>query len=289
MQTSLSQTRVFSGPTGPTGSTVPTGSLGLLGSVGVDISSILSSWWATILVVILLVIVFAVYYQTIGYYFKLGWDRLSWSKSKNEKVEITTPTGGPTAILTPAPAHSEGEGAGASIGKSFSNVANKIESDVEAALGVATGGKKQVFNVARNVYTFAEAEPLCRAFGAELATYDQVKEAYNAGADWCNYGWAKGQLALYPTQKSTYEKLQAGPEKERMMCGLPGVNGGFFPNESQRFGVNCYGPRPAETALDQREETAENSDITFDREVNRFRSELNSISVKPFSSNSWSA
>lgn len=282
MQTNLSQTRVFSGPTGATGS------LGLVGSLGVDISSILSSWWATILVVVLLVIVFAIYYQTIGYYFKLGWDRLSWSKANNEKVEIASPTGGPTATLTPAPAPAS-EGAGASIGKSFSNVANKLESDVEAALGVATGGKKQVFNVARNVYTFAEAEPLCRAFGAELATYDQVKEAYNAGADWCNYGWAKGQLALYPTQKSTYEKLQKGPEKERMMCGLPGVNGGFFPNESQRFGVNCYGPRPAETALDQREETAENSDIPFDREVNRFRAELDSISVKPFSSNSWSA
>jgi len=239
-----------------------------------------------------LVIVFAIYYQTIGYYFKLGWEQLSWSKSNNEKVEIASPTGGPTATLTPAPAPasaSEGEGKGASIKKSFSKVANKLESDVEAALGVATNEKKQVFNVARNVYTYAEAEPLCRAFGAELATYDQVKEAYNAGADWCNYGWAKGQLALYPTQKSTYEKLQAGPENERMTCGLPGVNGGFFQNESQRFGVNCFGLRPAETALDQRIETAEDSDITFDREVNRFRSELNSISVKPFSSNSWSA
>lgn len=255
-----------------------------LGSAGFNINSLFTSWGATIAVVVLLVIVFAVYYQTIGYYFNLGWERLSWSKAHHEKVEVSTPDGGPSALLTPAPS--------SSLGKAM----DKLESDVESALGSGfsvtgsgSGGKPQVFNVARNLFKFSEAEPLCRAYGAELATYDQVKEAYKAGADWCNYGWVKGQLALYPTQKSTYEKLQTGPESERMMCGLPGVNGGFFPNEDQRFGVNCYGPRPVETALDQREHIAETTDIPFDREVNRFRSELNSFPVSPFNSDSWSA
>ena len=250
-----------------------------IGSVGFNINSLLTSWGATIAVVVLLVVVFAVYYQTIGYYFNLGWERLSWSKAHNEKVEVSTPDGGPSALLTPAPDSS-----------SFGKAIDKLESDVESALGSVTGSSKsQVFNVARNIFKYSEAEPLCRAYGAELATYDQVKEAYKAGADWCNYGWVKGQLALYPTQKSTYEKLQAGPESERMMCGLPGVNGGLFPNADQRFGVNCYGPRPVETALDQREHIAEASDIPFDREVNRFRSELNTFPVSPFNSDSWSA
>ena len=253
--------------------------------------SFMTSWGATIVVVVILVVVFAVYYQTIGYYFSLGWEKLGWSRKHHEKVEIGSAAGGPGAVLTPAPAPA-GSGAGASIGKSFGKAVSKLESDVEAALDSVTGpsdSSKQVFNVARNVYKFSDAEPLCRAFGAELATYDQVKEAYKAGADWCNYGWVKGQLAVYPTQKSTYDKLQKGPEADRMTCGLPGVNGGHFSNADQRFGVNCYGPRPAETALDQREKAADHSNIAFDREVNRFKSELDSIVVNPFSSDSWSA
>jgi hypothetical protein len=228
-------------------------------------------------------VVFAVYYETIGYYIQIGWDKLSWSRRHGEKVHIDVP-GGPSAELTPA-LPKEGP-MGAPMGTGLEKVIGALESDVENALG---SGDKQVFNVNRNLYSFSEAEPLCRAFGAELATYDQVKDAYKAGADWCNYGWVKGQLAVYPTQKSTYEKLQHGPEHERMSCGLPGVNGGYFPNEDQRFGVNCYGPRPAETALDERMQQAEKSDIAFDRQVNHYKSELDSISVNPWSGKQWSA
>jgi hypothetical protein len=255
-------------------------------SIGFNIRSLISTWGATFSVVLILVIFFAVYYQTIGYYFNLGWRKLGWSKEQNEQVEITMPGGGPTAVLTPA--SSDASDAGSPIHKSFGKALNKLESDVEAALG-SMSNSSQVFNVSKNVYTFSEAEPLCRAFGAELATYDQVKHAYKSGADWCNYGWVKGQLAVYPTQQSTYDKLQAGPEADRMSCGRPGVNGGHFPNENQRFGVNCYGPRPAETENDRRDQEAETSDIAFDRQVNHFKSELASIGVNPFNSTSWSA
>ena len=74
-----------------------------------------------------------------------------------------------------------------------------------------------------------------------------------------------------------------------MSCGLPGVNGGYFPNAEQRFGVNCYGKRPAESALDERVQMEANSSIAFDREVNRFKSELDSISVNPWNGKQWSA
>ena len=253
-----------------------------LASAGFNITSLISSWGATISVVIILVIVFAIYYQTIGYYFKLGWEKLSWSRDHHEKIDISTPVG-PTATMAPVPANSV---AGASM-NSFGKALDKLESDVESAL--SSSGSPQVFNVSRNLYKFSEAEPLCRAFGAELATYDQVKHAYKAGADWCNYGWIKGQLAVFPTQKATYEKLQAGPEADRMSCGIPGVNGGHFPNADQRFGVNCYGPRPAKSALDERIAAADSSDIAFDRQVNHFKAELDSIAVSPFNSESWSS
>lgn len=87
-------------------------------------------------------------------------------------------------------------------------------------------GHKEVFNISKNAYTYYDAEPLCKALGAELATYEQVKNAFEGGADWCNYGWTKGQMAVYPTQKETWEHIQEGPEDQRNACGRPGVNGG---------------------------------------------------------------
>lgn len=234
----------------------------------------MKSWYGIIVIVLAVMILIAVYYETIGYYFDIGWKKLRWSHDHEEKIKIEVPGSQVSAELKPA--HHEKEKEASSI----------LESDVEKALG--SGGGKQVFNVARNVYKFDDAEPLCRAFGAELATYDQVKHAYKSGADWCNYGWSKGQLALFPTQKETYEKLQGGPENQRMSCGLPGVNGGFFPNADQRFGVNCYGERPAQSALDQRIQEAGQTDIEFDKEVNKFKSRLDSIPVNPWSRSKWS-
>jgi Na+-transporting methylmalonyl-CoA/oxaloacetate decarboxylase gamma subunit len=63
----------------------------------------------------------------------------------------------------------------------------------------STVGSAEVFNISKNVYTFNDAAAVCAAAGAELATYDQVKAAYDKGADWCNYGWIIGQMAVYPT------------------------------------------------------------------------------------------
>jgi hypothetical protein len=154
-------------------------------------------------------------------------------------------------------------------------------------------GRKEVFNVAQNKYTYTDAEPLCKAFGAELATYDQVKEAWQKGADWCNYGWVKGQAAIFPTQESTFNNLQAGPEDQRMACGVPGVNGGYFDNPEMRFGVNCYGTKPSENEADARNIMAHSGDLTpqaleFDRKVLNYKSEMGQIPVNPFKPGTWS-
>jgi hypothetical protein len=249
-----------------------------------NVGGFLHGWGGIVLIVVILVVVFALYYQTIGYYIQIGWEKLGWSRKHGEQIAIQAP-GGMSAQLSPA----TGGNVGAPIEDSLGGAMKRLEADVETALGSTTGpGRKQVFNISRNVYTFGEAEPLCRAFGASLATYDQVKEAYEAGADWCNYGWVKGQQAVYPTQKDTWTKLQHGPEEERLSCGMPGINGGYFPNEDQRFGVNCYGVRPAESALDERIAAADRENIAFDREVNHFKSELGSIAVTPWSAKQWS-
>jgi len=157
-------------------------------------------------------------------------------------------------------------------------------------------GKKEVFNVADNHYTFSDAEPLCKALGAELATYDQVKEAWNSGADWCNYGWVKGQAAIYPTQQETFDKLQnEGTEDARLQCGQVGINGGYFDNPELRFGVNCYGVKPSESKNsaahilrnDGQPRTPEV--IAFDKKVANYRAEAGETVVNPFKPGNWSS
>jgi len=97
----------------------------------------------------------------------------------------------------------------------------------------------RVFHNPQNIYTYYEAQDACAAVGATLATEEQMKAAYEAGQDWCNYGWSANQTAFYPTQPESWNKLQANPSTANH-CGRPGLNGGYMENPNIRFGVNCY-------------------------------------------------
>ena len=161
---------------------------------------------------------------------------------------------------------------------------------VEKILPSSSG---EVFNVAQNKFTYYDAEPLCKALGAELATYEQVKNAWGNGADWCNYGWVKGQMAIYPTQQETYDKLQAGPKEQRGACGTVGINGGFFENPEFKYGVNCYGNKPDQSAHDQELLMSEGkaprspAALDVDEKVAEYRDQANSLFVKPFNDSKW--
>lgn len=152
--------------------------------------------------------------------------------------------------------------------------------------------KKQVFNIPGNYYTYDNAKALCKAYDAELATYDQIEKAYNNGAEWCNYGWSANQLALFPTQKKTYDNLQTIPGHEND-CGRPGVNGGYIANQNVRFGVNCYGLKPKMGSEEEElmktaspyPETVE--DIAFQKKVDFMKSNLDEILVSPFNYSNW--
>jgi hypothetical protein len=156
-------------------------------------------------------------------------------------------------------------------------------------------GKDEVFNVSSNEYTYYDAEPLCKALGAQLATYDQLKDSWEKGADWCNYGWTKGQVAVYPTQKSTWEKVQNGPEDERDACGQPGVNGGYFDNPEMRFGVNCYGKKPDQSTNDERvlmkngsiPKTADG--LKIDKQIRQYKEMADKLGLSPFNTDTWSS
>jgi Extracellular link domain len=152
--------------------------------------------------------------------------------------------------------------------------------------------KKQVFNIPGNYYDYDNAKALCKAYGAELATYDQIEKAYNNGAEWCNYGWSANQQALFPTQKKTYDYLQTVPGHEND-CGRTGINGGYMANPKLRFGVNCYGNKPKITA--EEEELMKTTppypqsaqDIAFQKRVDFWKNKIPDILVSPFNKNSW--
>lgn len=152
--------------------------------------------------------------------------------------------------------------------------------------------RKQVFNIPGNSYTYENAKALCSAYGAELATYQQVEDAYKNGGEWCNYGWSADQMALYPTQPNTYNNLQkiTGHEHD---CGRPGINGGYIANPNVKFGVNCYGNKPK---ISQEEEELMKiaspypktiQDIEFQKKVDYWKNNVDQVLVSPFNYNTW--
>jgi len=160
---------------------------------------------------------------------------------------------------------------------------------------IIPSGNPEVFNVSKNEFTYYDAEPLCKALGAQLATYDQVKAAWSKGADWCNYGWVKGQTAVYPIQEETYKKIQSGPEEDRDSCGTAGLNGGFFDNPELKFGVNCYGIKPAQSEHDEEVLMKQGqipmtvASLAVDRKVQEFKKEADHLGLLPFNESKWRA
>jgi hypothetical protein len=154
-----------------------------------------------------------------------------------------------------------------------------------APTGPAVGS--EVFHIDDSQFTYADAPAVCAAYGAELATLEQIIEAYNHGAEWCGYGWSAGGFALYPTQKGTWQALQAEPDNtKRTACGRPGVNGGYF-DPNTKFGVNCYGFKPsgkAELPLPPPGTDAS----AFKAAVAKFRKMLGSLNLTPYSRTEWS-
>ena len=119
----------------------------------------------------------------------------------------------------------------------------------------------EVFNVTNNLYTYDDAQAICSAYDAKMATYDQVEDSYNNGGEWCNYGWSADQMALFPTQKNTWDTLQK-TDKHKNDCGRPGVNGGYISNPYMKFGVNCYGKKP-KASVDELAKMAANNSKSY--------------------------
>lgn len=149
-------------------------------------------------------------------------------------------------------------------------------------------GPEQVFHIGNQNYTYDEARCKCETYNAKLATYPQIVESYNKGAEWCSYGWSQGQTAYYPTQKCNWEKKS---KNEREECGKPGINGGFFSDKKLRFGVNCFGKKPEGKIIKIKDDKCGSEDGGGNGEKCSYnsRNRLETDEIAPFNDNTWSA
>jgi len=153
--------------------------------------------------------------------------------------------------------------------------------------------KKQVFHIPSNTFTFKDSKMLCDAYDSRLASFDELEKSYEMGSDWCGYGWSQGQMALYPTQREKWNKLQTikGHEND---CGHPGINGGYISDENIKLGVNCYGFKPAIRPVDSvrmsnsPEISKTCKEKQYDINVNKMKATIDDIDIAPFNRNNWS-
>lgn len=161
---------------------------------------------------------------------------------------------------------------------------------------IAPESQNEVFNISNNLYTYDDAQSICAAYGATLANYDQIEDAYDNGGEWCNYGWSDGQMIFFPTQKATWDKLQK-TDKHKNDCGRPGVNGGYMKNPYTKFGVNCYGKKPKPTDEDLAEMRANQitvipktaDELALDKKVQYWKDNADKLlNINSYNRDRWS-
>jgi hypothetical protein len=152
-------------------------------------------------------------------------------------------------------------------------------------LGQTVGS--EVFHINDQQFTYDEASAVCAAYDSELATLEQIMEAFAGGAEWCSYGWSAGGMALYPTQKDTWQRLQNEVDQgRRTRCGRPGVNGGYF-DPSNKFGVNCFGFKPKGNFKPPAPVPGADTK-KFNEMVKRFKNMMKAFTLDPYSRHEWS-
>ena len=165
--------------------------------------------------------------------------------------------------------------------------------DSNLTVGVPELSSTEVYNIPGNKYTYPDAQAICKAYGGRLASYGEIESAYEDGGEWCNYGWSKDQLALYPTQKNTWKNLQKIKDHKHD-CGRPGINGGYIANPNVKFGVNCFGHKPVITEEEKKlMETSNPYPLTpeereLEARVKHYKKYLPEILVAPFNYDNWS-
>lgn len=156
--------------------------------------------------------------------------------------------------------------------------------------------KEEVFNISENKFTYNDAQAVCKAYGAKLADYDQVEQAYHDGAEWLNYGWSEGQFAYFPLQKETWKKLNKNDPEGKTSIGKvrPGISGGYFANKDLKFGANCFGKKPSKRPQDLQLNITESivaktaQDAQVDSKVEYYKKNADKTKIASFNEKKWS-
>ena len=119
----------------------------------------------------------------------------------------------------------------------LSDIVEPVESELSNSI---LSGRPQTYHV-NGRFDYPTSRAVCKAYGAKLATFEQIKQAYDHGGEWCEYGWTEDQMVLYPTQKDSWQKYQETDDPTQ--CGIPGINGGYNIHPQQKLGVNCFGKK----------------------------------------------
>ena len=187
---------------------------------------------------------------------------------------------------------------------SVDNIDSELSSSIHHAIAPITGTedgssvshssskKEEVFNMGDNEFTYMDAKAVCASIGSRLATYPELEEAYQNGAEWCKYGWTDGQMALFPTQKQTWKELQKNP-KQKNNCGRPGINGGYIQNPNILYSANCFGTKPSNPNWKPNPSLytsyTEDSSKPSDPKVDYWKTHQGDLSISPYHPEQWSS
>jgi hypothetical protein len=103
-------------------------------------------------------------------------------------------------------------------------------------------------------------------------------------------------MIFFPTQKATWDNLQKS-DKHKNDCGRPGVNGGYIANPYMKFGVNCYGKKPAASKSDLNRMNAKQNQVTpltkedlaLQAKVNYWKENSDKLlQINSYNTNKWS-
>jgi hypothetical protein len=163
--------------------------------------------------------------------------------------------------------------------------------DITITNDLSNNQQPEVFHIKNNIYTYDDAQAVCSAFGAKLANYNQINDYYNQGGEFCGYGWSADQMALFPTQESTWKELQKS-NSNKNVCGRPGINGGVF-DPNYRFGVNCFGvkppPTPQELSCMNNTIPQTPEEVALEQKIQFFKQNADSMNLTSFNKVKWSA
>ena len=156
---------------------------------------------------------------------------------------------------------------------------------------------EEVFHVGGNKYNYKKQRQYVKHIILDLLLIVKLKMHTIKVLNGVVMDGLKDQMALFPTQKVTWDKLQktgkCGPNAHNNDCGRPGINGGFIDNPMVRFGVNCYGIKPEESEEDKkRNEDMQpypktKAEIELDKLAAKYKKKIKDMDLRPFNKLQW--